>query len=283
MSDRDDASSEKLVEKSSRQIRTPRVKTKHALPTERASVPRQLEILRACAMINRQENRAVTNDDISKTLGIHTGTISNCNPFFQDIGLFTREKNGNLPSDDVIAYADRFKWNEETAANKLAPTFRKAWFCTNILPKLSFRKLTVSEAIDFLADESGASVDHKDQLMMLLNFMKAVGLIDIEGNAITLLENETSENNLQTTTPTTKQESLSANTDAEYISPSQIVTNHLPPFIAGLLEKLPEQGTEWSISGRIKWLITAANIFNLMYTDKQDDGTTTIDITKGKL
>lgn len=39
----------------------------------------------------------------------------------------------------------------------------------------------------------------------------------------------------------------------------------LPPFIQGLLEKLPEPNTNWTMEGRAKWLQTAANIFDLMY------------------
>ena len=39
----------------------------------------------------------------------------------------------------------------------------------------------------------------------------------------------------------------------------------LPPFIQGLLEKLPEPNTNWAVEGRAKWLQTAANIFDLMY------------------
>lgn len=43
-------------------------------------------------------------------------------------------------------------------------------------------------------------------------------------------------------------------------------TTGLHPFIKGLLDKLPTPETEWQISGRVKWLQTAANIFDLMYT-----------------
>ena len=40
----------------------------------------------------------------------------------------------------------------------------------------------------------------------------------------------------------------------------------LHAFIKGLLDKLPPPETDWPVSGRIKWLQTAANIFDLMYT-----------------
>jgi len=47
--------------------------------------------------------------------------------------------------------------------------------------------------------------------------------------------------------------------------------NKRHPFIEGLLDKLPPAETEWSIDGRKKWLQTAANIFDLMYSTNEKD------------
>lgn len=44
----------------------------------------------------------------------------------------------------------------------------------------------------------------------------------------------------------------------------------LHPFIAGLLERLPEPDTEWSVAERVKWLQTAASIFGLIYQGEGD-------------
>jgi hypothetical protein len=44
----------------------------------------------------------------------------------------------------------------------------------------------------------------------------------------------------------------------------------LHPFIQGLLKTLPEPETEWQAPARVKWLQTAANIFDLIY--KGDGG-----------
>jgi hypothetical protein len=42
--------------------------------------------------------------------------------------------------------------------------------------------------------------------------------------------------------------------------------DELHPFIQGLLAKLPPPDTDWPVQARAKWLQTAANIFDLMYT-----------------
>lgn len=53
-------------------------------------------------------------------------------------------------------------------------------------------------------------------------------------------------------------------------------SDDLHPFIKGLLQKLPEPETEWSVEGRAKWLTTAMNIFDLMYSSAQDSGSKVI-------
>ena len=38
------------------------------------------------------------------------------------------------------------------------------------------------------------------------------------------------------------------------------------PLILGLFRKLPEPEADWPAAGHLKWLQTAANIFDLLYT-----------------
>jgi hypothetical protein len=48
----------------------------------------------------------------------------------------------------------------------------------------------------------------------------------------------------------------------------------LHPFVQGLIQKLPKSEGEWDLISRAKWLTTAANIFDLMYTGGSDQGIT---------
>ncbi len=52
----------------------------------------------------------------------------------------------------------------------------------------------------------------------------------------------------------------------------------LPPFIKGLLKKLPPPDTEWPNDKRAKWLEAAVKIFDLMYLDSEDDSKRSITI-----
>lgn len=53
------------------------------------------------------------------------------------------------------------------------------------------------------------------------------------------------------------------------------------PFIIGLIQTLPEPNSEWKLQERRKWLLAAANIFDLIYVDSDEDGGgLTIEIAK---
>lgn len=54
--------------------------------------------------------------------------------------------------------------------------------------------------------------------------------------------------------------------------------DELHPFIKGLLRKLPPPDSEWPNDKRAKWLQAAVNIFDLMYTESEDDSRRTITI-----
>lgn len=55
---------------------------------------------------------------------------------------------------------------------------------------------------------------------------------------------------------------------------------HLHHFIRGLLEKLPAPETEWATKDRVKWLQTAANIFDLIYTASGEEQPVEVKVKK---
>ena len=56
----------------------------------------------------------------------------------------------------------------------------------------------------------------------------------------------------------------------------------LPPFIQGLLSKLPNEGEVWPIAERVNWLRTASNIFGLMYKAEEGNAMSSINIEVAK-
>jgi hypothetical protein len=154
------------------------------LPTDRVGFDKQLSILRGYAAASGPEKKAVSNADVSKIVGIHAGSISNCNPFFGDAGLLIRDGLKYRPSEEVFAYSSSYQWDQEKAALKLAPVIQSTWFAATLMPKLAFRSFTKDEAVTFLAEEAKASPEYKVHLELLLDYLKASGVVAIEGNMV---------------------------------------------------------------------------------------------------
>ncbi|WP_183406084.1 hypothetical protein [Burkholderia pseudomallei] len=191
----------------------------------------------------------MSNDDVSKVVSIHYGTISNCNPFFLDIGLLRRQKLQNVPAEEVFAYAERFKWDGEKAAEKLAPLLRRAWFSSALLPKLAFRPLDVKEAISFLAEEAGAGPEYREHLQTILFYLRAAGIVTIDGNVVSAIpESDDGQSSADRSSDRRSEEPASSCSDAN--RPSQMdggrPISNVHPSIAGLIEELPRVGESWT-------------------------------------
>lgn len=159
------------------------------LPTDRLSIETQFSVLRGYAATSGNERKAVTNEEVGKTIGMNPNSVSLCNPFWESIGLIERDGRKQRPSDAVFDYFQAYQWNQETAAAKLAGALSGAWFYSALMSKLSFRPLSRIEAAGFLADEIKASLRYRDNLLLVLEYMKQVGLVSIEGDTVSLIQN----------------------------------------------------------------------------------------------
>ena len=243
-----------------------RHKLRRALPTDRATVAKQFDVLRAVAATSGAERKPVSNDEVARVASLHPGTISNCNPYFLESGLLTRVKMLNVPCDEVFSYAERYRWDGEKAAHKLAPVLRKTWFCAALLPKLAFSSLSIDDAVAYLADEAGATPDYRDQLSMLIEYLRAAGIVSVDGNSIKAVD---------IADPAPLPPSPLGNSDI----PPPAVTNNgndgnnigldLDPLLLALLRKIPAHGQVWPADKRLRWLRTFAMNVSQVYDEDE--------------
>jgi hypothetical protein len=155
------------------------------LPTDRVSPPNQLRILRAWASISNEGKRPATVNEVSKTVDMAASTVAMTNPFFSSIGLLQRLAVGTyLPSRDVIAFFN--STDDKTAARKLAPAFRDAWFGQLILPKLKYAPMEEQTVVSLLEDAAATGSEQRKAVGFILDFMAAAGLIEQNGDEIKL-------------------------------------------------------------------------------------------------
>lgn len=157
------------------------------IPTDRLTFDRQLSVLLAYAAAAGNERAAVSITDVGTLAKISPDTVSLCNPFFRDLGLIVREGYKFRPTDLVFDFLHANQWNPDTAPLKLRPAIEGAWFSKTLLSKLLMRSLSKAEALQFLADEAKASKAYENHLSLILDYMRAVGLISMENNTISLV------------------------------------------------------------------------------------------------
>jgi hypothetical protein len=161
-----------------------RPRAEKSLPTDRVSISKQVELLRAYGALGK-DGTPVTNVAVAKMIEVNPATAGLANAFFLEAGLLVRTPDGLLPTAEVIAYARAYDWNRETAFTKVAPVLRASWFGVALLPKLEFRKqLGRVEALAVLAEAAGASKEHKGQVFALVEYMALAGIVVVDGDIV---------------------------------------------------------------------------------------------------
>jgi len=153
-------------------------KTTKKLPTFRVGHPKQLDALRAYAVLSENGTKAVHYTKVAEIIKVHEANVSSMNPFFVENGFIERQQGGGfMPVSAVSDYNRAFSWNPETAGAKLAPVVSAAWFGMAIVRRLQFRAMTEDEAGEVLASEGMAGPDSRLQLRMLLDYCETAGIV----------------------------------------------------------------------------------------------------------
>jgi hypothetical protein len=162
-----------------------RFKLRRALPTDRLKFEKQVAILKAYAAESRASpSGATTLDKVAKVAEVAATTVGLNNEFFREVNLLVRENKMFRPTQPVIDFLQASQWDPANALRKIGPTLADSWAGRALTSRVAVRDLTKGEAIALLADESGASKEHAARLEILLDFLNAAGVVDIEGNAV---------------------------------------------------------------------------------------------------
>jgi hypothetical protein len=148
------------------------------LPTFRAGVAKQFDALRAYALLSENGAKAVHYSKVAEVIDVHEANTSSMNPFFLEAGFIEKRDNGYAPTPPVLEYHRQYSWNQETAAQKLAPIIANSWFGQALGNRLQFRSMSDDDAIEMLAGECNAGPEARPQLRMLLEYSEASGILD---------------------------------------------------------------------------------------------------------
>lgn len=134
-----------------------------------------------------------------------------------------------------------------------------------LFERLKGQILPPGPAIERLMEQMGVAPKQKDKArQVFLRSAKQAGLFELSSDRMTMPPS------LNTVPPAAPQ--ALAQSPTPHLGSNDGGNTKLHPFIQGLIEKLPAPDSEWELSARAKWLVTAANIFDLMYKDNNDVG-----------
>jgi hypothetical protein len=157
------------------------------LPTFRVGFLKQLDALRAYAVLSDNGTKPVHYTKVSDIIKVHEANVSSMNPFFLDNGFIYKAGHGYVPVPAVLEYNRAHSWKPETAAQKLQLLVANSWFGTALIQRLQFRSMSEEAAIEVLASECHAGPEAKPQLRMLLEYCEASGIIERANGQLTII------------------------------------------------------------------------------------------------
>jgi hypothetical protein len=158
------------------------------LPTFRVGFTKQIDALRAYALLSGNGTAAVRYSKVAETIGIHESNVSSMNPFFVENGFIEKSGNGYMPTPAVLEFNRAHAWNPATASQKLAPVIRQTWFARALIQKLAFRPMSEDDAIEVLAAECNGGPDAKGQIKVLIDYLDAGALLKRENGQLAALK-----------------------------------------------------------------------------------------------
>src|SRR5690606_32424101 len=78
------------------------------LPTFRVGFAKQMDALRAYAVLSEGGKKPVHYTRIADIIKVHEANVSSMNPFFLENGLIEKNGNGYIPAPDVVEYSRQF-------------------------------------------------------------------------------------------------------------------------------------------------------------------------------
>lgn len=192
-------------------------------------------------------------------------------------GLITYDRGRVELTDNGIRIVDpRFSRAARAEAFLGVPLYKAAF------EKLKGQTLPPSAAIERLLESIGVAPKQKDKARQaFMRSAKHAGFMDIAPDRLTLPPNVNmaeggdaeGQDDVGNTNGNTRNEGSHSNQRNGFLDAKSNSDFGLHPFIRGLLDKLPTPESDWATKDRAKWLQTAANIFDLIYTEPNGEST----------
>jgi hypothetical protein len=154
------------------------------IPTNRLTLPKQIEIIRAYGAAYEAGGGAVGIEDVTKFAGMAPATVSQTNAFLQDTGIVRKDGRRFVPAAEVQAMHRLYEVSRDKALTKLGPLMEKSWFGRLVVPKLKFRPMPEEDVVHELFEAATAETGHLPQIRMLVDYLVISGVVERENGVL---------------------------------------------------------------------------------------------------
>ena len=154
------------------------------IPTNRLTLPKQIEIIRAYGAAYEAGGGPVGIEDVTKFVGMAPATVSQTNAFLQETGIVRKDGRRFVPAVEVQAMTRLYEVSKEKALAKLGPLMEKSWFGQLVLPKLKFRPMPEEDIVHELFEAATAEAQHLPQVRMLVDYLVITGVVERDGGVL---------------------------------------------------------------------------------------------------
>lgn len=161
------------------------------LPTDRIVTDLQFRMIQTTARLSGGPKAMITAEDIAKGTGdTAASSVVLAFRFYVSIGLIEKDSEGRYAATDALAeYSRRLVTHDaEFAAKALHGHFQRAWFWATLAPRLADSPMKVGDAKILLMREAEAGETHVNKVNHLIALLRKIGLIEVKGDEITLIE-----------------------------------------------------------------------------------------------
>jgi hypothetical protein len=163
----------------------PRHRAAQPLPTERLRFEMQLSILTAFARLSGRNAVPIATPAVAQSVSISPATAGLSNMFFVASGWLQSKGKQYAATPALVDYYNRNSMGFADAVTNLARAARQSWYASALLPRLESGPLTVTDVTYILIDAAGASPAHRQQIDMLIEWLRFLGLIAVEDDSVT--------------------------------------------------------------------------------------------------
>lgn len=141
------------------------------LPFYNISIEKQIDILKAFAVLREEGKVNVTYKEVAQLTGLHPNSVSGCIKFWKSIGLLDEDNGGHKASDITLTFSKKLDWEEDEAWSIIRTHLAETWF--GKLVTLAF-KMNSSLSENELIKRIGSA---SDKMKKSKNVVRSIKLI----------------------------------------------------------------------------------------------------------